>query len=169
MVDALPSNVILVDEGLTSSRRMSALRAHRDRYGYLQMASGGIGWGLPASVGASLANPDRPVVCYSGDGSAMYSIQSLWTAAHHNLPLTVVLLNNSGYRIIKQRLQAFHGTRYFVGMDFREPSVDFTGIAQSLGVRATRVSEGDKLLDVLSSAIERRAPELIEVLVDGAV
>jgi benzoylformate decarboxylase len=169
VVDALPSNVILVDEGLTSSRRMSALRAHRDRYGYHQMASGGIGWGLPASVGASLANPDRPVVCYSGDGSAMYSIQSLWTAAHHNLPLTVVLLNNSGYRIIKQRLQAFHGSRHFVGMDFREPSIDFAGIARSLGVRATRVCEGDKLLDILSSAIERRAPELIEVLVDGAV
>jgi benzoylformate decarboxylase len=99
----------------------------------------------------------------------MYSIQSLWTAAHHNLPLTVVLLNNSGYRIIKQRLQAFHGSRHFVGMDFREPSIDFAGIARSLGVRATRVCEGDKLLDILSSAIERRAPELIEVLVDGAV
>ncbi len=105
VVDALPANAILVDEGLTSSRYMAALKRHRDRYGYHQMASGGIGWGLPASVGASLANPERPVVCYSGDGSAMYSIQSLWTAAHHNLPLTVVLLNNGGYRIIKQRLQ----------------------------------------------------------------
>lgn len=149
VVDALPSNAILVDEGLTSSRYMSALKAHRDRYGYHQMASGGIGWGLPASVGVSLANPKRPVLCYSGDGSAMYSIQSLWTAAHHNLPLTVVLLNNGGYRIIKQRLQAFHGTNHFVGMDFREPSVDFTGLARSLGIGATRVSEGDKLRDVL--------------------
>lgn len=169
VVDALPANAILVDEGLTSSRYMAALKRHRDRYGYHQMASGGIGWGLPASVGASLANPERPVVCYSGDGSAMYSIQSLWTVAHHNLPLTVVLLNNGGYRIIKQRLQAFHGTNHFVGMDFREPSVDFTGLARSLGVRATRVSEGDQFRSILASAIERRGPELIEVIVDGAI
>ncbi|KGT75262.1 thiamine pyrophosphate-binding protein [Bradyrhizobium japonicum] len=169
VVDALPANAILVDEGLTSSRYMAALKGHRDRYGYHQMASGGIGWGLPASVGASLANPERPVVCYSGDGSAMYSIQSLWTAAHHNLPLTVVLVNNGGYRIIKQRLQAFHGTNHFVGMDFRKPSVDFTGLARSLGVRATRVSEGDQFRSILASAIERRGPELIEVIVDGAI
>src|SRR5690606_8017684 len=77
VVDAMPDNAILVDEALTSSRYMPALRAHRDRYGYHALASGGIGWGVPASVGVSLANPDRPVVCYSGDGSAMYSIQAL--------------------------------------------------------------------------------------------
>jgi benzoylformate decarboxylase len=169
VVDALPPDAILVDEGLTSSRYMSALRAHRDRYGYHQMASGGIGWGLPASVGASLANPNLPVVCYSGDGSAMYSIQSLWTAAHHNLPITFVLLNNGGYRIIKQRLQAFHGTHHYIGMDFRDPPVDFVGIARSLGIRATRVNEGDQLRDILSAANERRAPELIEVIVDSTV
>ncbi|MBR0875589.1 thiamine pyrophosphate-binding protein [Bradyrhizobium tropiciagri] len=169
VVNALPPDAILIDEGLTSSRYMSALKTHRDRYGYHQMASGGIGWGLPASVGASLANPRRPVVCYSGDGSAMYSIQSLWTAAHHRLPITFVLLNNGGYRIIKQRLQAFHGTNHFVGMDFRDPSVDFTGVARSLGMTATRVNNGDELRETLSAAIERRAPELIEVIVDGAV
>jgi benzoylformate decarboxylase len=169
VVNALPPDAILIDEGLTSSRYMSALKAHRDRYGYHQMASGGIGWGLPASVGASLANPGRPVVCYSGDGSAMYSIQSLWTAAHHRLPITFVLLNNGGYRIIKQRLQAFHGTNHFVGMDFRDPSVDFTGLARSLGMSATRVHNGDEFREILSAAIERRAPELIEVIVDGAV
>ncbi len=86
--------------------RSRTLRPHRDRYGYHGLASGGIGWGLPASVGVSIANPDRPVVCFSGDGSAMYSIQSLWTAAHHKLPLNVVIANNGGYRIIKQRLLA---------------------------------------------------------------
>ena len=68
---------------------------------------------------------DRPVVCFSGDGSAMYSIQSLWTAAHHKLPLNVVICNNGGYRIIKQRLLAFHGDDHYVGMDFVDPPVDF--------------------------------------------
>ena len=117
---------------------MIALRPHRDRYGYHALASGGIGWGLPASVGVSLANPDRPVVCYSGDGSSMYSIQSLWTAANHKLPLTFVIVNNGGYRIIKQRLLAFHGDENYVGMDFIDPPVDFTGVAKSLGLEATQ-------------------------------
>src|SRR6202035_5970587 len=101
MVEAMPDNAILVDEGLTSGRQLLALRPHRDRYGYHALASGGIGWGLPASVGVSMANPDRPVVCFFGDGSAVYLIQALWTAAHHKLPLTVVISNNGGYRIIK--------------------------------------------------------------------
>jgi benzoylformate decarboxylase len=109
VVEAMPDNAILVDEGLTSARQILNLRPHRDRYDYHALASGGIGWGVPASVGVSLANPHRLVVCYSGDGSAMYSIQAVWTAAHHKLPLSVVIINNGGYRIIKQRLLSFHG------------------------------------------------------------
>src|SRR5215467_10598291 len=141
LVETMPADAILVDEGLTSSRHVQALRAHRDRYGYHALASGGIGWGLPAAVGVSLANPDRPVVCYSGDGSAMYSIQALWTAAHHKLPLTVVIANNGGYRIIKQRLLAFHKDKQFVGMDFADPPVDFVGLATALGAEAIRVTQ----------------------------
>jgi benzoylformate decarboxylase len=169
VVEAMPANAILVDEGLTSSRQMLALRPHRDRYGYHALASGGIGWGLPASVGVSMANPDRPVVCYSGDGSAMYSIQALWTAAHHKLPLTVVIVNNGGYRIIKQRLLAFHGDDHYVGMDFIDPPVDFTGLAKSLGLEAMRITASGDLKSALSSAFGRPGAKLIEVVVDGTV
>jgi benzoylformate decarboxylase len=169
VVEAMPDNAILVDEGLTSSRQVTALRAHRDRYGYHALASGGIGWGLPASVGVSLANPDRPVVCFTGDGSAMYSIQALWTAAHHKLPLTVVIANNGGYRIIKQRLLAFHGDDHYVGMDFVEPKVDFTGVAKSLGLEAMRITEAGDLKSTLTSAFKRPGAKLIEVVVDGTV
>jgi benzoylformate decarboxylase len=169
LVEALPANAILVDEGLTSSRLVPALRPHRDRYGYHGLASGGIGWGLPASVGASLANPDRPVVCYSGDGSAMYSIQALWTAAHHKLPLTVVIANNGGYRIIKQRLKAFHGTDHFIGMDFADPAVDFTGLAKSLGCEALRITAADEVAPALASAFAQPGAKLIEVVVDGSI
>jgi benzoylformate decarboxylase len=169
MVEAMPDNAILVDEGLTSGRQLLALRPHRDRYGYHALASGGIGWGLPASVGVSLANPQRPVVCFSGDGSAMYSIQALWTAAHHKLPLSVVIANNGGYRIIKQRLLAFHGDDHYVGMDFADPPVDFAGIATALGLEAIRISEPSELKPKLSSAFGRPGPKLIEVMVDGTV
>src|SRR2546430_4829404 len=118
LVEAMPDKAILVDEGLTSSRQINALRPHRDRYGYHALASGGIGWGLPASVGGSKANPGRPGGGYSGEGSAMYSIQALWTAAHHKLPLTVGIVNNGGYRIIKERALGFCGEEHHLGNGF---------------------------------------------------
>jgi benzoylformate decarboxylase len=169
VVEAMPPNAILVDEGLTAARHMPALHPNRDRYGYHALASGGIGWGLPASVGVSLANPDRPVVCYSGDGSAMYSIQALWTAAHHKLPLTVVIVNNGGYRIIKQRLLAFHHSDHFVGMDFVDPPVDFAGIAKALGLEAIRITKAKDVAPALASAFGRPGAKLIEVMVEGSV
>jgi benzoylformate decarboxylase len=169
VVEAMPDNAILVDEGLTSGRQLLSLRPHRDRYGYHALASGGIGWGLPASVGVSLANPDRPVVCFSGDGSAMYSIQSLWTAAHHKLPLNVVICNNGGYRIIKQRLLAFHGDDHYVGMDFVDPPVDFSGMAKSLGLEAIRITDPAELKPKLADAFKRPGAKLIEVMLSNSV
>ncbi|MGJ5072036.1 thiamine pyrophosphate-binding protein [Bradyrhizobium oligotrophicum] len=169
VAQAMPEHGILVDEGLTSARYMTALWPYRDRYNYHGLASGGIGWGLPASVGVSLANPDRPVVCYSGDGSAMYSIQALWTAAHHKLPLSVVIVNNGGYRIIKQRLLSFHGDDNYIGMDFVDPPVDFAGLARSLGCESLRVGDPSELKSVLSEAFRRPGTKLIEVMVSNAV
>jgi benzoylformate decarboxylase len=169
VVEAMPEHAILVDEGLTSSRYMTALRPYSDRYSYHGLASGGIGWGLPASVGASLANPERPVVCYSGDGSAMYSIQALWTAARHKLPLTVVIVNNGGYRIIKQRLLSFHGDDNYIGMDFADPPVDFAGMARALGLEAIRISDPRALKPTLSDAFSRPGTKLIEVMVSNAL
>jgi benzoylformate decarboxylase len=169
VAEAMPANAILVDEGLTSSRPMLGLRPHRERYGYHALASGGIGWGLPASVGVSLANPASPVVCFSGDGSAMYSIQALWTAAHHKLPLNVVIANNGGYRIIKQRLLSFHGDDNYIGMDFADPPVDFAGIAKSFGLEAMRITDPGELKAKLTDAFNRPGTKLIEVVVDGVV
>ena len=118
---ALPTDAVVVNEGLTSARHLTDLVPYRDRYGFHALASGGIGWGLPAAVGVALAQAPRPVCCFSGDGSAMYSIQALWTAAHHKLPITYVIANNGGYRIIKQRLKSFHGNDHYIGMDFVDP------------------------------------------------
>jgi len=168
-VEALPQDAIFVEEALTAAPLVPALLPYRDRYGFHGLASGGIGWGLPGAVGASLANPGRPVVCFTGDGSAMYTIQALWTAAHHRLPVNVVLINNGGYRIIKQRLLSFHGSREFVGMDFTDPSVDFAGLARSLGLEAIQVSDPATLAATLQSAFARPGTKLIEVMVEGSV
>lgn len=168
-IEALPPRAIFVEEALTAAPNIPALLAYRDRFGFHGLASGGIGWGLPGAVGASLANPDRPVVCFTGDGSAMYTFQALWTAAHHKLPVNVVVINNGGYRIIKQRLLSFHGSRKFVGMDFADPPVDFAALAQAMGLEAIRVTDPSSLSETLRSAFARPGTKLIEVMVEGTV
>ncbi len=120
-------------------------------------------------MGVSLANPGKRVVCTCGDGSAMYSIQALWTAAHQKLPITYVIMNNGGYRIIKQRLKAFHQNEHFIGMDFKDPRVDYAGLAASMGMKATRVTDPKAIKAALADAHATDGPHLIEMFVDGTV
>lgn len=169
IANALPRDAVLVNEGLTSARHITDLVPYRDRYSYHALASGGIGWGLPAAVGVAFAQAPRPVCCFSGDGSAMYSIQSLWTAANAKLPITYVIANNGGYRIIKQRLLAFHGSDKYVGMDFQDPKIDFTALAKSLGMPAEQITEPDALAPALQRAFATPGPKLLDVIVDGRV
>jgi benzoylformate decarboxylase len=166
---ALPDAAVLVNEGLTSARHLTDLVPYRERYGYHGLASGGIGWGLPAAVGVAMARAPRPVCCVSGDGSAMYSVQALWTAANARLPVTFIIANNGGYRIIKQRLKAFHGSDRYVGMDFDDPRIDFTALARSLGVPAERIADPADLPVALQRAFTTPGPKLLDVIVDGAV
>jgi len=167
ITEALPDNAIVVNEGVTASRYLNDLRPYRDRHDYHGLASGGIGWGIAAAVGVQLAHPERPVCAIIGDGSSMYSIQALWTAANQKLPITYIICDNGGYRIIKERLHAFHGNENFIGMDFKEPAVDFVGLATSLGMPSVRVNEHDELVPALEAAFANRAgPNLISVTVD---
>ena len=166
---AMPDDAMLVEEAPSHRPAMQKFMPMRGQDSFYTMASGGLGYGLPASVGIALGHPRRRTVCLIGDGSAMYSIQALWTAAHHKLPLTVVICNNGGYRIIKQRLLAFHGDDHYVGMDFADPPVDFTGLARSLGCEAIRIANPADLKSTLASAFKRPGAKLIEVMVDGTV
>jgi benzoylformate decarboxylase len=171
LVQALPKDAILVNEGLTAARFLHNLFPYRDRWSMHGNAAGGIGWALPAAIGVQFAHPNRPVTCISGDGSAMYSVQALWTAANQKLPITYVICNNGGYRIIKQRLKLFHGNDHYIGMDFVDPPIDWVGLAKSMGMNAVRVTEPDTLPDVLkqSQSGGRNGPMLIDVVVDGTV
>jgi len=170
LVEAMPETGILVHEGLTSARQVNNLYAYKDRFGYHGLASGGIGWSVPAAVGIQMAQPDRPVTTIVGDGSAMYSVQALWTAAHHKLPMTYVICNNGGYRIIKQRLKSFHGDDNFIGMDFQDPPLDWLSLAKGLGMNAIRVSDPAEIGDVLRETCHgRNGPTLIDAVVDATV
>ena len=167
LVDQLPENAIVVDEGIISTRSLLKFLPVRDRYGYFGNASGGIGWGIAAAVGIQIAHPERRVVAVLGDGSAMYSIQALWTAAHLKLPITFIIANNGGYRIIKERLLAFHGNDQFIAMDFKDPAIEFADLARSLGMTAERIETGAAFETAYRTANESDGPTLLEVVVQG--
>ncbi|MDH3738982.1 MAG: thiamine pyrophosphate-dependent enzyme, partial [Alphaproteobacteria bacterium] len=167
--NALPKDAVVVNEGLTTAWNLLHFLPFHDRRNFHSFASGGIGWALPAAVGVQLALPERPVVAIIGDGSAMYSIQALWTAANMKLPITYIIANNQGYRIIKQRLKAFHGNENFIGMDFTDPPIDFVALAGSLGMAAQRISEPAAMRPALEAALASGGPTLLDVVVDRSV
>ena len=162
----LPDNCIVVDEGLTAAKSLLDFMPLRDRYSYFGMVSGGIGWGVAAAIGIQLAKPDRRVVAIIGDGSAMYSPQALWTAAHLKLPITFVILNNRGYRILKERLIAFHGDERFIGMDFKDPPIDMAALSTALGTPGQQINEPDELIASFADSLKSSGPSLLEVMVE---
>ncbi len=166
LVDALPEHAIVVEEALTASPALASLLPMGDEHCFYGLASGGLGFAMPGAIGISLAQPGRPVIAVVGDGSAMYSIQALWTAAHLKLPVTYVLINNRSYRIIKERLLAGRHSDRFVGMDMHDPPIDFVAVAQGLGVHALRVINPADVESAVRGAIESGVPTLIECIVD---
>ena len=164
IAESIPPDTIIVDEGLTTSKNLLQFLPHRDRYSYFGMVTGGIGWGIAAAVGVQLAQPDRPVVAISGDGSAMYSPQALWTAAHLKLPILFLIFNNQGYRILKERLLAFHGNDQYIGMNLREPSIDFTGLATAFGMRAEKITDAVQFEATFKDAVTSDTPCLLEII-----
>ena len=169
LVDHLPENAIVVDEGITTAAPLLDFLPFRDRHDYFGNTSGGIGWGIAAAVGVQLARPERRVVAVIGDGSAMYSIQALWSAAKQKLPVIFVIANNGGYRIIKQRLKSFHGNEQFIGMDFEDPAIDAAGLARAFGMKGVTVRSAEEFERAMAEATAGHGPVLIEAIVQGQV
>ena len=166
IVETLPEDAVIVEEGILSARALPALYPFRDSRAFFGLGSGGIGFAMAGAVGVQIALRGRPVVAVVGDGSAMYSIQALWTAANAKLPITYVIANNGGYRIIKERLKSFHGVERYTGMEFRDPAIDFTGLARSMGVTAMRITDPDAVAPAIAESIRRNGPTLLDVVVD---
>jgi benzoylformate decarboxylase len=168
IAESLPADAVVVEEALTSANALPQFLELRDRHSFYGLASGGLGFGLAGAIGVSLALPERPLAAIIGDGSAMYGIQALWTAAHLGLPITYVIANNRSYRILKERLISMRGTDRFVGMDLRDPEIDYAGLAQSMGVTARRIVDPQDFAPALRAAMASGAPRLLEVMVaDG--
>lgn len=165
----LPEGAIVSDESLTSGLTLTTHTAGAPRHDVLCVTGGAIGQGLPVAVGAAIACPDRPVFALEGEGSSMYTIQSLWTMAREQLDVTVVIFNNRSYAILNIELQRVGaqggGPKAKSQLDLAGPDLDFVQLAGGMGVPAVRVNTGEDLAGALDEAVAEPGPHLIEVVV----
>ena len=163
---AMPANAVLVEEAPSHRPAMQKFMPMRGQDSFYTMSSGGLGYSLPAAVGMALGRPGVRTVCLIGDGSAMYSIQALWTAAQRKLPITVVVINNGGYGAMRSFSQVMQ-VRNVPGLEL--PDIDFVKIAEGMGCDAVRVSKASELAGALKRGLAHDGVSLIEVMVDSAV
>jgi benzoylformate decarboxylase len=164
--NAMPEDAALVEEIPSHRPAMQKFMPMRGQDSFYTMASGGLGYSLPAAVGMALGRGERRTVCLIGDGSAMYSIQALWTAAQRKLPLTVVVINNAGYGAMRSFSHVMQ-VRNVPGLDL--PGIDFVKIAQGMGCDAARVGKSSELAAALKHGLAHDGVSVIDVVVDSAV
>ena len=161
--EAMPANAALVEEAPSHRPAMQKFMPMRGQDSFYTMSSGGLGYSLPAAVGIALGRPGVRTVCLIGDGSAMYSIQALWTAARRNLPLTVIVINNAGYGAMRSFSQVMQ-VRNVPGLEL--PGIDFVKLAEGMGCHAVRVTKSSELAGALKHGLSHDGTSLIEVMVD---
>jgi acetolactate synthase-1/2/3 large subunit len=163
----LPEGAIVVDEGNTSGLSVTGATAGAPPHDWLTLTGGAIGIGLPAATGAAVGAPDRPVLCLQADGSAMYTLQALWTQAREGLHVTTVVLANRSYAILNMELQRVGaeagGPRARRLLDLTEPDLDFVALARGMGVPARRVETAEDLAAALEQSFAEPGPALLEV------
>jgi acetolactate synthase-1/2/3 large subunit len=162
-----PENAIIVDEGLTSSGAYLLMDAGLSPHTYLTNMGGSIGWGMPCATGAAIACPDRPVINFQADGSAMYTVQSLWTQARESLNITTLLCKNNRYNILQtEYARAGYkspGSPVSSLIDLDRPSIDWVNISWGMGVPAASVDTCEDLATELKKALEEDGPHFIEM------
>jgi benzoylformate decarboxylase len=168
---SLREDAVVVDEAVTTTKhhleRMAIIHDPRNFFAHRGWA---LGWGIGCTLGVKLARPDQPVVGIIGDGAAMYGIQGLWSAAHHRIPVTFVIANNSEYKILKDCAELLPlpemARQNYLGMDLTNPKIDFVGLSRSLGVEAHRITVPDELTERLRESWSRTEPILFDVPID---
>lgn len=166
---ARAQNAVVVEEAPTTAPHLAALLVTERPRSFYGLASGGLGFGMGGAIGMALAQPGTPVIAMIGDGSAMYAIQALWTAANLQLPITFVVVNNKAYRIIKERMVSMRKCDEFLGMDLTNPDLDFVAMGTGMGVASERVETIDALNIALNRTVASRKPTLIEARVDSGI
>ncbi|HWS82587.1 MAG TPA: acetolactate synthase large subunit [Rubrobacter sp.] len=164
----LPEGAIVVDEALTAAAAFLSRTRGAAPHDLLQVTGGAIGIGLPLATGAAVACPDRKVICLQADGSAMYTVQALWTQAREDLDVTTLILNNRSYAILKQELtsvgQGDAGRGALDMMELDRPALDWVGLANSMGVEAGRARTMEELQRHLAAGLRSEGPYLIDLV-----
>ena len=164
----IPENAIVVDEAVSSGRGFAPFTAHAQPHDWLTTMGGSIGFGLPTSVGAALGAPGRKVITLEGDGSAMYTLQSLWTMAREQLDVTMIIFANRSYNILRGELAAVGagtpGQRATDMLTLDRPNLDWQAIARGHGVEAGQAATLDELAVQLKRGLASRGPYLIELV-----
>jgi acetolactate synthase-1/2/3 large subunit len=164
----LPEHAIVVDESLTSGATFPSVSAGCPRHDVLTLTGGAIGMGLPVALGAAIACPDRPVIALQAEGSAMYTIQALWSMAREAADVTVIILNNHSYGILNvelQRVGAARNGKAHRQLDLSTPPLDFVSIASGMGVPAVRPATARHFAAALKGALDEPGPHLIEAVI----
>lgn len=166
---AAARDAVLVDESVTSTAFVRTIFELNEPNSFFYAKGGSLGLALPESIGVKLAMPDRQVLCAVGDGTALYTIQGLWTAARYGLAVKFIVFNNASYMILKGGLLAMKGESaergLFVGMDMTDPEIDFVRLAESMGLSARRVLKAGELRPALDWALSEKGPTLLDVAI----
>jgi benzoylformate decarboxylase len=172
--DAIPEGANVFSDAISSGAMVNAGIAHRTDLNVMGARGGAIGWGIGATMGMKLANPDSPTIGIVGDGSAMMTVQGLWTAVNYDIPVTYVICNNAAYRILKVNMNVYHSINempppeIYNAMDFTTP-FDFKAQAEAYGGIGIRVEHADDIKPAIDAAVASGKPACVDVIIDGAV
>ncbi len=170
---AAPADVVVVDETITANLDLFKTFTFKGAGDYFSGRGGGIGQGVAGAIGVAVAERKRPILCVSGDGSSMYSIQALWTAAHHELPIVFVILANREYRVLKHNIDAYRArfdvksNKPYMHMDLTGPALGFAELARGMGIAGTHVTKADDIRAAVAAAFASGKPHLLEIEIEG--
>lgn len=174
LADAIPQGASVFNDSISSQTMVNAGIAHRKDLNVIAARGGAIGWGMGGTMGLKLANPDRPAIGIVGDGSAMMTVQGLWTAVNYGIPITYVICNNAMYRVLKVNMNFYHEfndlppPEVYTAMDFPTP-FDFKAQAQAYGAFGIRVERAKDIKPAINEAVESGVPAVVDVILDGAL
>ncbi|HLK57390.1 MAG TPA: thiamine pyrophosphate-dependent enzyme, partial [Chthonomonadaceae bacterium] len=169
----LPEDAILFDEALTNSPPVSNYIPPTKNGSYFLTRGGSLGVGFPGAIGAKLANPDKTVIGFSGDGGSMYTIQALWTAARHNVNAKFVVCNNGSYHILQLNIDDYWQVNglpkrdYPLSFDLSTPPIQFAEVARGLGIQAVRVEKPWEIEGAIKQMLGHPGPFLIDLVLEG--
>lgn len=175
MVARLPEDALVFDEALTNSPALTAFLQPDQPGRFFQTRGGSLGTAIAGGLGLQSAAPDKTVLAVSGDGGGMYVLQSLWSAARHNLPIKFVVCNNRSYRLLQANISQYWSERGIEGrpfplsFDLSKPTLDFARMAEGFGVASARIETADQIVPAIERALAHKGPFVLDVLLESNV